>query len=239
MRFVNVFIFILRTIRGMRWNAERNHVPAVLETYLTNYAWADWHLETKGCLWKSGIEVWNILRYSVALKPLSLMCVMYVTVCPSTSVDPGVFSSIHSCFPQTCPTVLSVFMTRVCVSVCVSLRENLWHPGWWCDRRYDPLRRLLLSDPAVVVSLPRSPFSSEDWGEWSSHHHHHHHHPLSFLLYLFSPGFCPSPASVSHLFLSLFCSFSRIICQKSIQTQMNWYPWIFFYSRKEVNNSEK
>lgn len=119
MRFVNVFIFILRTILGMRWNAERNHVPAVLETYLTNYAWADWHLETKGCLWKSGIEVWNILRYSVALKPLSLMCVMYVTVCPSTSVDPGVFSSIHSCFPQTCPTVLSVFMTRVCVSVWV------------------------------------------------------------------------------------------------------------------------
>lgn len=129
MRFVNVCIFILRTILGMRWNAERNHVPAVLETYLTNYAWGDWHLETKGCLWKSGIEVWNILRYSVALtanKPLSLMCVMYVTVCPSTSVDPGVFSSIHSCFPQTCPTVLSVFMTRVCVSVCVWVWERIY-----------------------------------------------------------------------------------------------------------------
>lgn len=130
MRFVNVFIFILRTILGMRWNAERNHVPTVLETYLTNYAWADWHLETKGCLWKSGIEVWNILRYSVALtanKPLSLMCYMLCMLqCVHQPLLTLVFSPpfIHV-FLRHVP-LCCLFLWLVCVWVCVWVWERIY-----------------------------------------------------------------------------------------------------------------
>ncbi len=52
---------------------------------------------------------------------------------------------------------------RVCVCVC---GEILWHPEWWSDRRYDPLRRLLLSDTAVILqSSFLSFFSSEGRGK--------------------------------------------------------------------------
>lgn len=44
--------------------------------------------------------------------------VLFTTVCPSASVDPGVFSSIHVCLPQTGPTEPSALMpVRVCVCV--------------------------------------------------------------------------------------------------------------------------
>lgn len=187
MGFVNVFIFILRTILGMRWNAERNHVPAVLETYLTNYAWADWHLETKGCLWKSGIEVWNILRYSVALtanKPLSLMCyIVSINLCWPWCflLHSFMFSSDMShcavCFYDSC----------VCECVCESEREFMtsrmmvWQEVWssqkaaafrpCCCRQstslpffFRRLRRVVLTPPPPPP--PPAFFSSLPFFSW-------------------------------------------------------------------------
>lgn len=49
--------------------------------------------------------------------------------------------------------------------MCVCACENLWHPEWRSDRRYDPLRRLQLSDLAVILESTFPSFiSSEETG---------------------------------------------------------------------------